>query len=153
MIKTYCANASYKGMFSTPFIPSYATHNLSLVTELQIIENCSARFMSYSPDLMSGATASTCPTPCTTTTTNTILTYSVDHYVNRFYLYFDKSIRVTNVTLDKLHPMVSLNFLGSNLGLWPGLGICQLFEWFFNNILSRIRMKAKMLERIFNAGN
>ena len=67
---------------------------------------------------------------------------------------------VTNVTVDKFQPMVSLNFLGSNLGLLPGLGIFQLFEWCFDNILTRIRIsdivrqiKAKMRERIFKAGN
>ena len=29
---------------------------------------------------------------------------------------------------DSFNLMESLNFLGSNLGLWPGLGLFQLFE-------------------------
>lgn len=33
------------------------------------------------------------------------------------------------VQVDQFSVMDSLNFLGSNFGLWPGLGICQLVEW------------------------
>ena len=33
------------------------------------------------------------------------------------------------VQVDQFSLMDSLNFLGSNFGLWPGLGICQLVEW------------------------
>ena len=157
-IQTYCPDVSDKGMFPATFIPIFATHNLSLVTRLQVIANCSHKSGLY--EQMSGAKASSCPLPCTTTTTNTILANSVSGIGTGFTLYFDKSIMVTNVTVDKFQPMVSLNFLGSNLGLWPGLGIFQLFEWFFDNILSRIningffrQMIAKMTERILNKRN
>ena len=159
MIQNYCTDASDKGLFPDTFVPIYATHNLSLVTELQVIPNCSVKFKYGSNDLMTGAMASSCAPPCTTTTTTKILTDSEHNYACGITLYFDKSIMVTNVTLDQFQPLVSLNFLGSNLGLWPGLGICQLFEWFLENVLSRIRiqdivgqMKVKMVERFFNAG-
>ena len=110
---------------------------------------------------MSGATESTCPLPCTRTTPNTIATNTENDGAEiSLQIIFDQSIMITNVTLDKFQPMASLNILGSNLGLWPGLGIFQLFEWFFDNILCRIRiqdiggqLKAKMTKKIFNAGN
>ena len=37
-------------------------------------------------------------------------------------------IKTTVIKEDSFGLMESLNFLGSNLGLWPGLGPFQLFE-------------------------
>jgi hypothetical protein len=160
IIQTYCPDTSDNGVFAATFVPIYATHNISLVTEFQKKTKCSYMILFDTHDLMAGATASHCPTPCTTTTTNTILTKSNEDTNSVISLYFDKSVMITNVTVDNFQPMVSLNFLGSNLGLWPGLGICQLFEWLFDNILNRIRIqyivgqiKAKMAEKILNGGN
>ena len=41
---------------------------------------------------------------------------------------YDGDIQITRVTVDKFEFLVSLNYLGSNLGLWPGLGLFQLME-------------------------
>ena len=41
---------------------------------------------------------------------------------------FSQSMEIKEITVDKFSFMTSLNFLGSNLGLWPGLGLYQLFE-------------------------
>ena len=32
-------------------------------------------------------------------------------------------------SVDKFSFMDSLNFFGSNLGLWPGLGLFQILDW------------------------
>ena len=32
-------------------------------------------------------------------------------------------------SVDRFSFMETLNMLGSNLGLWPGLGLLQLLEW------------------------
>ena len=44
-------------------------------------------------------------------------------------LMFNEEVRVKKTSVDKFSFMDSLNFFGSNLGLWPGLGLFQLLEW------------------------
>ena len=41
---------------------------------------------------------------------------------------YDGEFQTTRVTVDKFEFLESLNYLGSNLGLWPGLGLYQLIE-------------------------
>ena len=43
-----------------------------------------------------------------------------------FYLLFNPEVRVTVTTVDKFKFLEALNFFGSNLGLWPGLGLYQM---------------------------
>ena len=45
-----------------------------------------------------------------------------------FSLAFNEEVRVKKTSVDKFSFMDSLNFFGSNLGLWPGLGLFQIFE-------------------------
>ena len=47
---------------------------------------------------------------------------------HQVFIAYDGDIQTTRVTVDKFEFLESLNFLGSNLGLWPGLGLYQLFE-------------------------
>ena len=44
------------------------------------------------------------------------------------FISYDGDIQTTRVTVDKFGFLESLNYLGSNLGLWPGLGLFQLIE-------------------------
>ena len=39
------------------------------------------------------------------------------------YLIFNTEVATTEVTLDRFEFVESLNFLGSYLGLWPGMGL------------------------------
>ena len=41
---------------------------------------------------------------------------------------FDEEVRVKKTSVDQFSFMDSLNFFGSNLGLWPGLGLHQILE-------------------------
>ena len=41
---------------------------------------------------------------------------------------FSDQVRVKRISVDKFSFMDSLNFFGSNLGLWPGLGLYQILE-------------------------
>ena len=41
---------------------------------------------------------------------------------------FSDQVRVKRISVDKFNFMDSLNFFGSNLGLWPGLGLYQILE-------------------------
>ena len=44
-------------------------------------------------------------------------------------LSFNDKVKVMRTSVDKFSFMDSLNFFGSNIGLWPGLGLFQLLEW------------------------
>ena len=44
------------------------------------------------------------------------------------FIAFNGNIHITKVLVDKFELLESLNYLGSNLGLWPGLGLYQLLE-------------------------
>ena len=46
-----------------------------------------------------------------------------------FSLMFNEEVKVKKTSVDKFSFMDSLNFFGSNLGLWPGLGLFQILEW------------------------
>ena len=46
-----------------------------------------------------------------------------------FSLMFNHEVKVKKTSVDKFSFMDSLNFFGSNLGLWPGLGLYQILEW------------------------
>ena len=70
-------------------------------------------------------------------------THSDDkHHV---FIAYDGDIQTTRVTVDKFEFLESLNYLGSNLGLWPGLGLFQLIEgtvaFVFSLSLAKILLK------------
>ena len=46
-----------------------------------------------------------------------------------FSLGFSQTVGVKVTRVDSFNFMESLNLLGSNLGLWPGLGLFQVLEW------------------------
>ena len=48
--------------------------------------------------------------------------------MNILLIAYDGEFQTTRVTVDKFEFLESLNYLGSNLGLWPGLGLYQLLE-------------------------
>ena len=49
--------------------------------------------------------------------------------VSAFSFMFNDEVKVKKTSVDKFSFLDSLNFFGSNLGLWPGLGLFQLLEW------------------------
>ena len=49
---------------------------------------------------------------------------------------FDNKVRVRKTSIDQFSFMDSLNFLGSNLGLWPGLGLLQILEWLVGMVVA-----------------
>ena len=42
---------------------------------------------------------------------------------------FNEEVRVKKTSVDQFSFMTALNLFGSNLGLWPGLGLYQILEW------------------------
>ena len=73
---------------------------------------------------------SDCKKPCLTTTVSISKSSEGKHSVNNHAIYFTipSKIQTTLIKEDSFGLMESLNFLGSNLGLWPGLGLFQLLE-------------------------
>ena len=64
-----------------------------------------------------------------TLTKRAVSTQSDDTYDTHLLLIaYDGEFQTTRVTVDKFEFLESLNYLGSNLGLWPGLGLYQLIE-------------------------
>ena len=64
--------------------------------------------------------------------------------VSAFSFMFNDEVKVKKTSVDKFSFMDSLNFFGSNLGLWPGLGLYQIIEWMagiflVSQIMKRIR--------------
>ena len=53
-------------------------------------------------------------------------------------LTFNDEVRVKKTSVDPFSFLDSLNFFGSNLGLWPGLGLFQILEWMADLTLSVI---------------
>ena len=78
---------------------------------------------------LSGSRATSCKMPCVTTRTRVTqgpMFRGFNVTIVRFT--FPNQVNIKNVTVDKFDFMESLNFLGSNLGLWPGMGLFQLLE-------------------------
>ena len=59
---------------------------------------------------------------------------------------FNEEVKVKKTSVDKFSFMDSLNFFGSNLGLWPGLGLFQILEWMIGIFLvSKIMKKIRSM--------
>ena len=87
--------------------------------------------------MFSGLKVSDCLLPCLTTvatveegTTTKWPDYSM------FSLVFNDQVRVKKTSVDKFSFVAALNFFGSNLGLWPGLGLYQILEGLVGIVLT-----------------
>ena len=103
--------------------------------------------VSCSGNLLSGTVvASGCKIPCKRTT-STIVAGPVaerSEDANDVYITFTDQVSVTRVTVDSFDLMTALNFLGSNLGLWPGLGLYQMLEGAIGLLaIYKVGMRAK----------
>ena len=73
---------------------------------------------------------SDCKRPCLRTTVSISKSSEAKHSMQHHSIFFTipSRIKTTVIKEDSFGLMESLNFLGSNLGLWPGLGLFQLLE-------------------------
>ena len=60
---------------------------------------------------------------------------------------FNEKVRRKKISVDRFSLTESLNLFGSNLGLWPGLGLYQMVEW-LTGILVTTRV-IKIIKEIF----
>ena len=84
-----------------------------------------------SEKILSGILVSDCPLPCVRTTARVErgLGTSLNAGSSVMALGFSQTVAVKVTRLDTFNFLESLNLLGSNLGLWPGLGLFQVLEW------------------------
>ena len=80
--------------------------------------------------LMVGNLVSDCRVPCVETISKVLAGPSSiqDMDYKAVYFYITSDIDLQEVVVDEFDFMESLNFLGSNLGLWPGMGLFQILE-------------------------
>ena len=65
-----------------------------------------------------------------------------------FSFAFSDNVEIRKTTVDQFNFPESLNFLGSNLGLWPGMGLFQILEWIVvYNLFQKISMYFKRNKR------
>ena len=85
----------------------------------------------FSEKILSGILVSDCLLPCVRTTARVErgLGTSLNAGSSVLALGFSQTVAVKVTRLDTFNFMESLNLLGSNLGLWPGLGLFQVLEW------------------------
>ena len=90
--------------------------------------------------------ASSCKIPCKRTTSTIVAgpVAEMSEDVNEVFITFTDQVSITRVTVDTFDLMTALNFLGSNLGLWPGLGLYQMLEGAIGLLaLYKVGMRAK----------
>ena len=82
--------------------------------------------------ILTGIKTSGCPLPCLRTTATVLEGFhsSLQANLSAFLFGFSQTVATKKTSLDRFNFNDFLNFLGSNLGLWPGLGLFQLLEWF-----------------------
>ena len=81
--------------------------------------------------VLSGIKDSGCLLPCLRTTASVLEGFhsSLQANLSVLALGFSQTVATKRTSLDTFNFNDFLNFLGSNLGLWPGLGLFQLIEW------------------------
>ena len=99
-------------------------------------------------DLILGSKVSDCLLPCVRTV-STVEEGTVTKLVgySMFSLMFNDEVRVKKTSVDKFRFSDSLNFFGSNLGLWPGLGLYQILEWMVGMFL--VGQFLKKIKKLF----
>ena len=93
--------------------------------------------------LFTGILASDCPVPCTKTTPIVVegAQVKMNSEESFFSFAFSDNVEIRKTTVDQFKFAESLNFLGSNLGLWPGMGLFQILEWIVvYNLFQKILM-------------
>ena len=85
--------------------------------------------MIFADSILTGTLNSDCKIPCSQTVAEVFDgAQSENMEDNEVWIAVVNEMEVTSITVDQFSFMESLNFLGSNLGLWPGMGLFQMIE-------------------------
>ena len=108
--------------------------------------------MNFIDQLFSGSRLSDCLKPCLITRATVEEGIELDyHGVSSVWLTFHQEVQVKKTSVDRFSLMDSLNYLGSNLGLWPGMGLYQVLESLLglvivNRVISQISSRIRLLK-------
>ena len=103
--------------------------------------------MNHIGSLFNGLGVSDCTMPCVVTQASVVKRTTISKVMDSMIgLMFNDEVRVKKTSVDQFSFMGSLNFLGSNLGLWPGLGLYQILEcWAGLTIVNKMCVKISSL--------
>ena len=107
--------------------PFWAVYNLSQATDTFTLRTEVYKSLDWE-DLFTGILPSDCLQPCLQTVATVEEGVISSFYPSMISLAFSDQVRVKRTSVDRFSFMDSLNFFGSNLGLWPGLGLYQIIE-------------------------
>ena len=82
-------------------------------------------------DLFYGILLSDCSLPCLRTSAKIekkMTTTKIEDSTTQLSFNVDNKVRVKKTSVIRFSFLDSLNYFGSNLGLWPGLGLYQILE-------------------------
>ena len=106
--------------------------------------------MSSLDGLYNGILVSDCLPPCLITMATVEEGTKTNFFNTMFSLVFNEKVRVKVTSVDQFSFKSSLNYFGSNLGLWPGLGLYQILERLTGFImLSEFLRRFRRLARAF----
>ena len=80
---------------------------------------------------MSGVYDSDCYVPCKSTMVKISPgnIFSLNKNYSIIFVLYNQKVQTRAITVDKFDIFGALNYLGSNMGLLPGMGLFQLFEF------------------------
>ena len=128
------------GLGLTNLTPIWATNNFEEVTENVQLELSHVMKLGLS-DLASGVKMSNCKKPCRSTTTYVkFLTRNKDPKNGTYILlHISEDVSREMTKMVEFNFLTCLSFLGSNMGLWLGLGALQLLEELSGLLVGRMR--------------
>ena len=118
------------------FTPIWGTDAMEEVTEQTMCGEAKHRINR----IFTGIEPNNCPMPCKSTSTNIRLLTITKSSGNLTYvtIYFSEEITITKVEMVEFDFVTSLSFLGSNMGLWLGLGTLQFAELLVNHFPNKV---------------
>jgi hypothetical protein len=116
------------------FTPIWATDNMDEVTEQRPFGENVNKLMR----LFTGIQVNNCPKPCTSTKTNVRKLTTSSSPKTVVSLDFSEEVTITKVEMVIFDFVTAFSFLGSNMGLWLGLGVLQFAEVLLNHLPNKM---------------
>ena len=87
---------------------------------------------------MSGVYDSDCYVPCKSTTVKISSgnIFRLNQSFSIIFIIYNQKVQTRTIVVDKFDFFGALNYLGSNMGLLPGMGLFQIFEFTIIVLLS-----------------
>lgn len=126
----------FKKDFPPGFLPVWATDDLNNVTTYFYGEFSELKEMSannWYDDIISGGVVSNCTVPCTSTQIKTAFVDKKSSAVrkrSKIDITFSNNVKVSVTDFAKFNKWEFLSEIGGSLGLWLGLGVVQMLEFF-----------------------